>query len=588
MSPAGAMRVVYLDPKTAPPEDRGYTPDLVVWPVEVPPDSKLLPRAGTVLTAADLFDRDRLERDAWQMANELWQGLPTYRGLNLLSILEDAVTEIFVRVLMERACVDAMVRHAPGGGDLTIHCAGSLGPDAVARLTSAPGWRLREIPRPVAADGERWRRRLKILAHEGRRGVQSVGTAVLERLDESFRLLPHVGRHLLPRSAGAFRRAPVLAYSAAEVFTGTILAYQEKFRPLCFVVNGTPAARPLTRQRIPHSYLWEWTGGGRYSTREVRRHITDLVTAVRENDHGQLLHRGGQLDRLSGYSFPTVARLVWFVQNMFDHLRPEQVVVANQGSSHEAIVLTEARRRGIPSVMLQHGVFGADMMEHQPLRADELWVRGPFWMEVMPEETARRTRVVPRGAARIELRGTLPERETIVFLTSPNNGSPARIYPETREVVLHCASIAREIGRRLVVRVHPRERVAVYADWLGGVTSSAHRIEQGGPIEATLDGARMVITYSSTIFMECLQRSIPMISLGWHPFRFKSGFQRAGVFMFADSLRELSRLVKAVDGDPGSYSLGLAEKGLLFNGGEGPLGRDGSRRAMGGSPWPDP
>jgi hypothetical protein len=111
----------------------------------------------------------------------------------------------------------------------------------------------------------------------------------------------------------------------------------------------------------------------------------------------------------------------------------------------------------------------------------------------------------------------------------------------------------------LIIRVHPLEQVAQYrvrlekllGRALGGVEVT---FSQGPELPSVLSRAAVAVTYSSTVFLDCVRQSIPIVSFDWHHFSYKRQIEKYGVFHFAQSLAHLRQLLtEALDGSLQGY-----------------------------------
>lgn len=66
---------------------------------------------------------------------------------------------------------------------------------------------------------------------------------------------------------------------------------------------------------------------------------------------------------------------------------------------------------------------------------------------------------------------------------------------------------------------------------------------QGPGLDQILDKTAVAVTYSSTVFLDCLHRGIPIVSFDWHDFAYKSLIEHHRVFHFAKDLADLERMV---------------------------------------------
>jgi len=61
-------------------------------------------------------------------------------------------------------------------------------------------------------------------------------------------------------------------------------------------------------------------------------------------------------------------------------------------------------------------------------------------------------------------------------------------------------------------------------------------------LDSLLANTAVAVTYSSTVFLDCLRHGIPIISFDWHDFAYKSLIEEHNVFHFARDLADLESL----------------------------------------------
>ena len=89
-------------------------------------------------------------------------------------------------------------------------------------------------------------------------------------------------------------------------------------------------------------------------------------------------------------------------ERWIERMRPDAVIVGNP--VFEGYALHAARHRGIPTILLQHGILG-DFCQFVDPPADHYVVRGEFWKEFLAPAARRRASVLnPSSAAAAENR----------------------------------------------------------------------------------------------------------------------------------------------------------------------------------------
>ncbi|HSV77744.1 MAG TPA: hypothetical protein VLK85_00885, partial [Ramlibacter sp.] len=237
--------------------------------------------------------------------------------------------------------------------------------------------------------------------------------------------------------------------------------------------------------------------------------------------------------------------------------RPAALVVGNP--VFEAYALHAARARGIPTVLLQHGLLG-DFCQFSDPPVDHYVVRGEFWRDFLAAAPRSRAQVLepPRqspAAARHANRG-----KAILFLTAPYGSQPFYHPNDLADILRTLLTAAAAGNRELIIRVHPQEDVGFYqrlVKRLGEACARPSRVtySRGAGLEATLGRTAVAVTFASTVFLDCLRLHIPIVSFGWHHFAYKRPIEAHGVFHFAEDLAGLSALVhRAVRGELPPYS----------------------------------
>ncbi len=278
--------------------------------------------------------------------------------------------------------------------------------------------------------------------------------------------------------------------------------------------------------------------------RESAAKLQELPLCSDEEQARDIYARSERFQYLLHRSLPWVVGLIRASERMLEATRPETIVVGN--AAFERPLLLLAKRAGIPTVMLQHGVVHPYYrVLDQPV--DHFLVRGDFFRECLGDALKRKAMV-------LDVPDWTPPSQNgqrgsdILFITSPVEVEARADFREVGEIVSILLKTASECGARLVIRVHPTESVARYRAIVDNITTTVDPkptvlFSHQTPMAPVLETAAVVVLYHSTVFLECLAAGVPMVSPGWHDFPFKDRYVEENVFNFADDLGDLEKMV---------------------------------------------
>lgn len=226
--------------------------------------------------------------------------------------------------------------------------------------------------------------------------------------------------------------------------------------------------------------------------------------------------------------------------------RPEALVVGNP--VFEGYALHAARQRGIPTVLLQHGILG-DFCQFWDPPVDHYIVRGVFWQDFLSEEPRSRAEILYPSHGDIENSFLPASREAILFLTAPYGLQEFFHLSDLDDILCVLLSAALKQNRELIIRVHPLEDIGYYRERINKlmqVDECAVRItfSRGEGLDDLLIRTAVAVTYCSTVFLDCLRHHVPLVSFAWHDFSFKQQIEEEGVFWFAKDLEDLRQLIE--------------------------------------------
>ena len=519
---------------------------------ECAPDSQARRGNPNALALPELIgDVDAIKREAFDLATRLLLGEPRLRGIAHLRIFEEAVIRelqhAFHTLHLSRRLSALGIRRCrfPKASRFAQRLV-DLNGDADLDLEVAV---LGDRPRPpiVGSLANSWHRVTQ--ARFSGSSVRGELGLVLNRVDPFRRRRALWLRPVRKRGGPWF-------YSTAYTFTQIGLLYEPYFpTPFEFLVeNPATGGRPLKESGRQFVDAYEFASWGDAPT---TREVGDAVEALTAHLHTIPLLGDDALARAmlvqSGFMRTFLDRLLplgLFSTTLFERwierVRPETVIVGNP--VFEGYALHAARHRGIPTVLLQHGILG-DFCQFVDPPADHYVVRGEFWKEFLAPAARRRASVLNPGSATAAEDTIRPGRTTFVFISAPYSTQEFYHESDLDEILRVLIAAASETGRELVIRVHPLERVAYYQKRVGNLlsrmpTGPQVSYSQGPGLDDVLSRATVAVTFSSTVFLDCLRHGVPIVSFDWHDFSYRNQIERWGAFRFARDLSHLGLLIR--------------------------------------------
>jgi hypothetical protein len=140
-------------------------------------------------------------------------------------------------------------------------------------------------------------------------------------------------------------------------------------------------------------------------------------------------------------------------------------------------------------------------------------------------------------------------RDSILFITAPYD-IPELFHPEDlRDILRSLLRVSHAVRRRLVIRVHPMDKISSYQQRVAELQQELGTIvevgySQGPGAEEALARSSVAVLYFSTMFLDCLRHGIPIVSFGWHWFPNKRRFEEERIFNFARDLQNFEALIR--------------------------------------------
>ncbi len=395
-----------------------------------------------------------------------------------------------------------------------------------------------------------------------RRGMRKVWESHNSPGELFQRLAPVVSRYASARGTrsltGQAPRGGIWFYSTSYNYTKIGLEYEPFFPSAVHYLVGDPgtAGRGLTERGRGFYPLYAWSRSAdipsRTEVKAIARRINAVLSSVPLNPDEEklrtVLFNSDFWDNFLKRRLPFLIFHERVLQRWWNAIRPEMLVVGNAG--WERAVLHSPVAKHTPSIMLQHGVMHwVYAVADQPVSA--FLLRGEFFQRVVNEKLRRKTVICNypqeiRSASKAEQNSG----SDILFITTPYSG-PALLHPaELEEILGRLLRLCHSRGRRLVIRVHPMEKIAAYQRLVDALQRQAdNRVEvlysQGPGAEEVLTHSCVAVLYFSTMFLDCLRHGIPIISFGWHWFPNKRHYEAEQIFNFARNLGHFEELLNA-------------------------------------------
>ena len=512
-----------------------------------------------------LGSADDALKSVYPLVTRLLQAAPRIEGVPPLSIYEESLLEQFSYI--------TQALHL----DRWISAEGFSG----CRFGSYSAWldRLREVRALTGSDYELIAELPLSQSSIERRALKRLWTSRATAAEFFRRVTPLWSRCLsgLPqrRNAKSAPRGGIWFYSTAYNYTKIALEYEQYLPQKLNYLVEDPATGGKRLRELGHAWhqLYGWARASDIPSpsevRSIGKQITAAISAVPLSAE-ENIPRNVFLKSEWWHLFLRrwLAFLIFncrVLRRWYESVAPEMILVGN-AAFERALLLHENVRGRVPVVMLQHGimhwVYG---VTDEPV--DVFVLRGPFFQRVISDNLRTKTVILnfpdekpqrlPQKAA-----GT---RDSILFITTPYD-VPELFHPaDLRDVLRSLLRVSHATGRRLVIRVHPLERVSFYEQ---AVLELEHELgqhadvsySQGPGVEEVLERSCVAVLYFSTMFLDCLRHRIPIVAFEWHWILYKRRFEEERIFNFASDLKHFEKLVgQGVAGELSLRRTGIEE-----------------------------
>jgi len=521
---------------------------------EAPVDSPVRQRYPDALDLSQLMGDGKATKErAFRIATTIIDGEPELRGLAQMKVFSEPIIGELEQVIRSFNVHDRLV--SSGIGRCVF--------EQPSRIAEELKWLGRVSGKPLEVVIRTGRSRFlghpRLVQLRRSFGRLQDGAFDAAALANEFRLLVDrvdpFHRRERQRAPISQERGRTWFYTTAKTFTDAGLAYEgyfpERFEFLVEnpATGGVPLARTGRRFSSPYSFGANDIEPTPSELEVGRNSLLEHVGAAKLVGSDALV-RDAFLGSAMFLEFlerllPTCLFMTSLFERIVREVRPSAVVVGNPG--WEGFFLHAARRAGLPTVLLQHGILG-DFCQFIDPPVDHYVVRGAFWREFLSPSARLKSSIVnPPERSEVGVPNS-HKRRIVTFVTAPYRLEPLWDEQEMIDIIKTLASACECAGAELVIRVHPLEQVGHYRTLVrqaqsGKPVGGPVTYSQGDGLDDLLARSAVAVTYASTVFLACLRHSVPIVGIGWHDFSYKHLIEKYGVFTFCQGIKELGEVV---------------------------------------------
>jgi len=231
------------------------------------------------------------------------------------------------------------------------------------------------------------------------------------------------------------------------------------------------------------------------------------------------------------------------------------VLAADENNAYTRMPVVLARRRGIRTVLCDHGALNMTVA-YRPLQADLYLAGGEMARDYLVRFCGVSGERVVVGAAQEALSTSVNRdrnRDWIVLFSEAYELFAGRTEMFYREVIPHLCALAREVGRKVVVKLHPFESADERRRMLGRLLSSedlqAVEVRQDALTDEFMGRVWCGLTVESTVACECALRRIPAFLCSWFEsswYQYGPQFARFGAAQVLQSPEQIKEIPRRV------------------------------------------
>ncbi len=485
---------------------------------------------------------DELVGEAFALAHRVAVSCPPYRGAKPLLAWENNLADSMLHIAVLARAFEQL-RQSEGSSSTEFVFAGPSPAAKVFNLLNElcdSGLTIRclsnEDRRPSWVIGRLKALRAATVEARLDRDWMRVPSLPVEVLDSTYRLRSR--RHL----ARPARRNARWCYSSYVNYS-RILSRHAETADAGWVTNSYSSRAGLA-EGIEAIDLWRF---GRTSppahygqvTRRVREHLESAPSPVSGVTLGRFFNALPALPLLTDRVVPIALAETDLFHAFLEQACPEEIWVANQWAS-EGTLIDVAHHHGTQVVQVQHGIL-EHYYPYSSIYSDRFLVWGQFWRDCLQPKERNKVSVVNPGLE-VRARSTADVQPGhLTFFTAPTSNRPFWHADLAQSEAMQVLSGCLQKGRDVTIRVHPRDRIALWKRaWTHttGSPPSAVSFDKGGGIEKVLAGTNSALTYLSSVLLNCIRSDLPVVSLGWYPSIWRDPLERHGLVRFASSINE--------------------------------------------------
>jgi len=286
-----------------------------------------------------------------------------------------------------------------------------------------------------------------------------------------------------------------------------------------------------------------------------------LQQSLKQFPEIDLLFRAGQMKGFSNHFRDGLTiRNAW--RKVLSEERISAVMCGDDSNIYTRLPVLLARQQGIPTLDFHHGALDGRFLLKE-LSSDLYLAKGEMERDYLvrlcrlpPERVILAGPPLPQSIPAHE-RGKKERRKDegslILFFSEPYEVGRLRTEDVYRELLTPLARLAREFGRRLVVKLHPfesrSERMELVAKVLPPENAALVDVLDGPFTPELVARAWFAVTVESTVVIDCSLLAVPCFLCEWlnySPYGYTSQYARFGVGRILNSpgqLNEIPRLV---------------------------------------------
>jgi hypothetical protein len=373
-------------------------------------------------------------------------------------------------------------------------------------------------------DGSSLRRMRRMLRSAQNLRRSQIVEIAFDKWDAGYRIRRYATRH---RRAKLVDNAVVLPSAYSNV-TRTVLAYAKQLPHRSFLLVTT--RRNALPGRLPENVVTAPLAAYASPATSIRAELAELTEASRDllrampadAEQFQQTVRAGLWD-----CFPGQLEIGLLLREAWMRLLAAEPIIGvlcgDDLNYHTRLPLLLARGRGLNSVYCSHGALDGGFLFKASL-ADSYLVKGRMegdYLQQVSNVGADRVWVAAPGKNTDAAPGD-HSQGMLTFFSQPYEVEGGRADVIYQELLPRLYSTAQQVGRRLVIKLHPfeslRARKALVKEILPGTARRYVDVLSDVSPEQVISRAWCGVTVDSSVTVECTLKKVPCFLCGWLDF----------------------------------------------------------------------